>query len=214
MIITEGKTDPVYIREAVKQRINYFPELGAQTKEGFKHSIRYFNYTGLAQEILGLYGGGTGNLKSIPLGYGTYLHSKKGITHLPMKFPVIIILDNDEGLKDFVGTVNNKFKVVINRKTTSDFYHVTDNLYVVKTPEVPNQDTCIEMLFPEKWLKVKLGEKKFSLKSKIDHNKEYGKDKFANCVIKPNSQNIDFSEFDPFLKRIVDAIRHYANKKN
>jgi hypothetical protein len=51
--------------------------------------------------------------------------------------------------------------------------------------------------------------KKFNPNSKIDPDGEYGKEVFANSVIRPNASKIDFSGFDPLLDRIVAVIKNY-----
>jgi retron-type reverse transcriptase len=213
LIITEGKTDPVYLREAVKRRTNFHPALGAPGKEGFKHAVRYFNYGGLAHEVMDL-GGGTGDLRSIPLDYLRNLKPSKGkhkpFASKPMGHPVIIILDNDKGLKDVAATIKTNFGISINKTSIDDFYHVTENLYVVKTPENGTHDTCIEDMFPKSLLKTELNGKKFNSASGIDPTKEYSKEVFAKSVVKSNADNIDFSGFDPLLERICKVIQHHA----
>lgn len=215
LIITEGKTDPVYLREAVKSRTKFHPALGALGKDGFKHAVRYFNYGGLAHEVMDL-GGGTGDLKSIPLDYRRNLRPSKGLhkpfAHKPMKHPVIIILDNDKGLKDVAATIKTNFGVSINKTSVDDFYHITENLYVIKTPENGTHDTCIEDMFSKSLLKTKLNGKKFNPASEIDPTKEYSKEVFAKSVVKANAAKIDFSGFDPLLERIQKAIQHHAAK--
>lgn len=68
LIITEGKTDPIYLREAIRYRAAYHPQLGESVGDSFKFAVRFFNYRGQAHKIMGLHGG-TGNLKSVPLDY-------------------------------------------------------------------------------------------------------------------------------------------------
>lgn len=215
LIITEGKTDPVYLREAVKSRTNFHPLLGALGENGFKHAVRYFNYGGLAHEVMDL-GGGTGDLKSIPLDYLRNLKPSKGshkpFAHKPMKYPVIIVLDNDEGLAAVASTVKKNFGVAIEIKTTSDFYNVTENLYIVKTPEVGSKNTCIEDLFPKQWRDHTINGKKLNTASKIDPNKDLSKEAFAKSVVQANADKIDFSGFDPLLDRICKAVQHHAAK--
>lgn len=212
LIVTEGKTDPIYLREAVKHRTKFHPVLGSKNEKEFYHAVRYFNYGGLAHEILDL-GGGTGDLKSIPLDYLRNLKPSKGshkaFAYIPMKYPVIIVLDNDEGLAAVASTVKKNFDVLIEMKTTSDFYHVTDNLYVVKTPEKGKINTCIEDLFTKSLLATKLNEKQFNHANKIDPNTEYSKEVFAKSVVKANADKIDFSGFDPLLDRICQVINHH-----
>lgn len=213
LIITEGKTDPIYLREAVKNRIKYHPILGVPGNNRFDHAVRYYNYVGTAHEIMDL-GGGTGDLKSIPLDYLRNLKqhdgSHKPFAHKPMSHPVIIILDNDDGLATIASTIKKNFKVSISIGSTSDFYHVTDNLYIVKTPEVGKAHTCIEDLFPKKWRDTKLNGKKLNTASKIDPEKDLSKEAFAKSVVRPNAAQIDFSGFDPLLDRICKAIEHHA----
>ena len=87
LIITEWKTDPVYLREAIRYRSIYHPQLGNFGQHGFKFAIRFFNYGGQAHEIMDL-GGGSGDLKSIPLDYLRNLDEtrkdRKPFRHKPM----------------------------------------------------------------------------------------------------------------------------------
>lgn len=215
LIITEGKTDPVYLREAVKSRTKFHPALGAPGKDGFKHALRYFNYGGLVHEVMDL-GGGTGDLKSIPLDYMRNLKPSKGshkpFAHKPMRHPVIIVLDNDEGLATVASTVKKNFGMAIDIKSTADFYNVTENLYIVKTPENGSKNTCIEDMFPKKWRDHKINGKKLNAASKIDPTKDLSKEAFAKSVVKANAAKIDFSGFDPFLDRIFKVLVHHASK--
>ncbi len=215
LIITEGKTDPVYLREAVKSRTKFHPALGAPGADGFKHAVRYFNYSGLAYEVMDL-GGGTGDLKSIPLDYLRNLKPSKGshkpFAHKPMAHPVIIVLDNDDGLSAVASTVKKNFGVEIHITSTDDFYNITENLYIVKTPESGKSHTCIEDLFPKVWREYKISGKKLNTASKIDPNKELSKEAFSKAVVKANADKIDFIGFDPLLERICKAIQHHAAK--
>ncbi|AFW01212.1 hypothetical protein B932_1634 [Gluconobacter oxydans H24] len=210
LIITEGKTDPIYLREAIRARSAHHPKLGKKTSKGFSFSVNFFNYEGQAHEIMDL-GGGTGDLKSIILDYLRNFkpHKKrKPINHRPLKHPVIIILDNDNGLEGVAGTIKKNFSIKINKNTTDNYYHITENLYLIKVPESDNP-TSIEDLLPEIWLKKPLNGKTFSKESDFDTKKHFGKEIFAKSVIKLNSSSIDFSGFDPLLDRIVDVIDKY-----
>ena len=211
LIITEGKTDPIYLGEAIKSRDAYHPRLGEPEKNGFKFAVRFFNYRGQAHEIMDL-GGGTGDLKSIPLDYLRNLvekkKSRKPFKHKPLNHPVILVLDNDGGLKSIAGTVNKVFGVSITLTSTDNFYHITENLYMIKTPET-NGNSCIEDLFTDKLKNSRLKGKKFNPSGKIDPQTEYGKEVFAKSVVKQNLHNIDFSGFDPLLDRTVAVLDDY-----
>lgn len=214
LIVTEGKTDPIYLREAIKRCTRFHPILGQSSTSGFIQNVNYFNYGGLAHEILDLGGGGTSNLKSIPIDYQRNLYpykkEKRAIMHRPMRFPVILLLDNDEGLSAITSIIKEKFKVVITHKSTDDFYHITDNLYVVKIPEDASKSTSIEDLFPDSVKNTKLNGKKFNPSNNIDISNEYSKEIFAKSVVRPNAAVIDFSGFEPLLDRIEKAITHYS----
>lgn len=211
LIVTEGKTDPVYLREAIRHLPAWQPRLGQPTTEGFQFSLSFFNYGGKSHEIMDL-GGGTGDLKSIPLDYLRNLDSSKSdrkpMLHKPMKVPVIMVLDNDEGLGDVAGTIKKNFNVAMSVKSTDDFYHICDNLYVVKTPDASGMSS-MESMFPKSWTTVVLNGKTFNPSNKIDITKEYGKEIFATSVVKANAAKIDFSGFNPLLERIVKVLDHY-----
>lgn len=225
LIVTEGKTDPIYLKAAVKRRKNFHPILGSQGPDGFNHAINYFNYKSKksnleydakAHEIMDL-GGGSGDLKSIPLDYYRNLQKHEGshrpMANKPMKHPVIILLDNDGGLSTVASTIKKNFNVLINITSTADFYHITENLYLVKTPENGASHTCIEDLFPKKWREAKLNGKKLNTASTIDPTKDLSKEAFAKSVVRPNASKISFTKFDPLLDRICKVIDDYANKR-
>lgn len=212
LIITEGKTDPVYLREAIRHLSAYHPRLGSPGMGKFEFAVRFFNYGGQAHEIMDL-GGGSGDLKSIPLEYLRNLNEYKGrkaIKSKPMEHPVILVLDNDDGLSAVTGAVKSNFKTSISTASTEDFYHIVDNLYLVKTPEM-GKNSCIEDLFEKKLKATILNGKKFNANAKIDPDTEYSKEVFAKSVVKPNADKINFSGFDPLLARIVSVLDHYCS---
>lgn len=208
LIITEGKTDQVYLKEAIKRRAAYHAKLGNLGKDGFDFAVRFFNYEGQAHEIMDL-SGGSGDLKSVPLDYLRNFDSKsrkrKPMTHKPMAHPVILLVDNDDGLSSIAGTIKTNFGKSIKISSKEPFYHITENLYLVKTPEIGHK-SCIEDLFPHEWLQKTLKGKKFNPASKIDPTTEYSKEVFANSVVKPNAHLINFSGFDPLLNRISSVL--------
>ena len=92
----------------------------------------------------------------------------------------------------------------------ASFFHVTDNLYLVKTPELGVSGiSYIEKFFDPSLLKTELAGKKFNPDKDHDAASEYGKFAFADKVVRPNAGTIDFSGFAPLLDRIVAAIDHY-----
>jgi len=211
LIITEGKTDPVYLREAIKRRTQFQPQLGQSGEDKFEYAVRFFGYGRQAAEIMDL-NGGTGELRSVLMDYLQNIDAtrsrRKAMKHKPMSRPVILLLDNDSGLKDFAAFVKKNLGVAFDVKSTDPFYHVRDNIYVIKTPEGAGE-SCIEDMFPKKWLKKKLKGKSFNSAGKIDPSTEYSKEVFAKSVVVPNADEIDFSGFDPLLDRIAKVMDHY-----
>lgn len=202
LIVTEGKTDPVYLKCAIKnlKTIN-LREFG---------ELSFLKHSDSIREIFGFGSGGTNGLVSIFFDYRKYLHPNKkegkAINHKPMLHPVIMVLDNDDGLKPIASALK-KFNIEISKNTTKDFYHIFDNLYIVKMPE-KNEDTCIEDLFSKDFLSKKINDKKFSSSNKIDPEKEFGKEIFAKQVIN-NQSNIDFSGFEELIGRLKKVVLHY-----
>jgi len=103
-------------------------------------------------------------------------------------YPVVIILDNDDGAKE----IKKKLKVK-NSDKIKPFYHFVENLYILIIPEIKGK--AIEDLFDSKTLDTKVDGKIFNREKEIDTKREYGKIVFAEKVVKANQQNIDFDRF-------------------
>ena len=128
-----------------------------------------------------------------------------------MKHPVILVIDNDSGAKDIISTLAKNYDVAIDLKSSEPFFHVTDNLYLVKTPEKGSDGvSCIEDFFDPSLLQTELEGKKFNPNKEHGADGEYGKFVFAEKVVRPNASTINFSEFKTLLGRIVSVIDHYS----
>jgi len=88
------------------------------------------------------------------------------------------------------------------------FIHVCANIYVVPTPlGVKGEPTCIEDFFPPLLFSEKIEGKTFNPKKKHgDNAKFYGKNIFAEKVILPKADTINFDAFKPLLTNIQLAI--------
>ena len=99
-------------------------------------------------------------------------------------------------------------------KTNLPFYHLWQNIFLIKTPtNAQHYTSLIEDCFHPSLLHTEIGGKKFNLKKGHDAPNEYGKFVFAEQVVKPHATKIDFSGFSPLLERIVAAIDWYENLK-
>lgn len=207
LIICEGKTDNIYLKYATRSLKSFQPRLGEYVGGKFESKIALFNYNNQAHKILQL-NGGTGDLKHLVRQYPDII---KRYAHRPLLFPVIMLIDNDDGAKDVFAVIKQFYDKTITLSSTDDFFHLTNNLYLVKTPEKKSggPKSCIEDCFPSNVLKTKLNGKTFNPNKNFDASKEYGKHYFAERVVRPNAAKIDFKKFTPLLKRLVAAIDDY-----
>ena len=144
LVLTEGKTDNVYLSLAVRHSPKFQPKLGQLTAKGFISKIRFFSHSNTTREVMEL-DGGSGNFKFFVIHYKEMMDS---FGHKPQAHPVILLLDNDGGAKDIFAVIKQKYGVEIDHDGEHAFYHVTHNLYLVKTPHIgKKKHTCIEDLF-------------------------------------------------------------------
>lgn len=135
----------------------------------------------------------------------------RGFKYRPLKHPVIVLIDNDEGSKNLLATLANNYGITVILQSPDPFFHVTDNLYLVKTPERgASGASCIEDLFDPALLERKLDGKKFNLKKTHGADGEYGKFLFAEKIVRAEAGELDFTGFAPLLERIVAVIDHYS----
>lgn len=214
-LICEGKTDNVYLLHAIRSLAQNFPELATkQTDGGIKLLVRIFKYTSTSTgRILGLTGG-TGELTKLLYLYDIEV---KKFTAQGALHPVILLVDNDEGATEKGGVFSairalTKPKEFDRRKP---FFHVTSNFYVVATPLKPEeQESKIEDFFDLETKSITLGGKSFLAENKFDTSKHYGKQIFAEQIVKSQANTIDFSKFDDILSNIVLAIKDHAKKQH
>jgi RNA-directed DNA polymerase len=208
VILPEGKTDSVYLKAAIRYLPAYHPKLGKMTGTKFTNAVRFLNYSHTVRDVMQL-GGGTGDMKFFIIRYS---ENAKKFKHAPFAHPVIMVIDNDDGAKDVFAVARNNGATGISWAAKDPFYHLSLNLYLVKTPEATTKPfySTIEDAFDPALLKTPVGGKTF------DRNKihaapgKYGKQVFAERVVKPSAPTTNLSGFNPLLDRIVAAIEHYA----
>jgi hypothetical protein len=207
LIVCEGKTDNVYLAAAIKYSPGFHPKLGTPTPVGFERAVSLFNQVNQTHELLEL-DGGTGNFKFFILRYKEAMASFK---HKPQEHPVIVLIDNDDGAGEVFSIIKQKYGKTITQASTDSFFHITDNLYLVKTPVLPGKTkTCIEDLFEPSVLATELNGKKFNPGNKKENDTEFGKHIFADKIVRPNAATLNWTGFAPLLQSISDVIDHYA----
>lgn len=224
IIVTEGKTDILYIKSALKKLYVNYPNLIEKNAKGrFNYKISFFNRSKVICYLFGMSKDGADAMKNlynffsknkgdknIFPDYKTYFESKFSqiISH-----PILFLFDNElsnksKPLHNFVNYLgiqkgSNEFKAL-----ESNLFTSIDkaNLFLVTNPLVCGKPECeIEDLFLPDTLKHKIGEKEFSRSSKFDTNKYYGKDKFSKYIA-TNYKSIDFTNFKVLLDTINNII--------
>jgi RNA-directed DNA polymerase len=211
LIICEGPTDSIYLKSAIRKLAALHPKL-ASTKDGkLSLDIHFFKYSKQSKDLLQLRGGSP-DLKFFLEAWRDKLAKFK---HRPMKHPVIVLIDNDDGATQiFKLAQSKKFGVTIGHATDLPFYHLGGHLYLVKTPiKGPDNKSCPEDFFDPALLATKIDGKTFNPDKEHDAPGEFGKVVFAERVVRPQAGSIDFSGFDPLLTRIDAVLDDYAKRR-
>ncbi len=215
LVICEGKTDYIYLKEAIrwsvvdprvsKNLVNgpLIPNFSSDKGDHWK--VDFVNHSEMAGNLLDLAGGG-GDLPK----FVTYHleRVKKLFTEKP-PMRVIIVVDNDSqsaGMWTKIKELTGAAKPI---DGSAPYYHVGENLFVVPIPSSGNKDFYIEKLIPDVWHKTKLDGKTLKLVQKKDEKlqpTEYGKMDFATKVIRANRGKVDLGSFLPLLHTICDII--------
>lgn len=187
VIITEGKTDIVYIKCAIAQ----LKENHRLLYSNGEYNISFFNSDSVLSQFTEFF---QGTDKLI-----TYVkHYKSILEHFRVsspKNPIIIVCDDDEAGRKVVKTKDNIEKL--------------NNLYVISLPHSFSQDEnfYIEKYFSSKELDKIIDGKKFNPSNKINPETDYSKYVFATKVIYKERKNIDFTRFDELLSEIEGCIK-------
>lgn len=209
LIICEGVSDSVYIKLALKKLAKDYPSLISQKDGKTVLGVSFLNYSKNVKDVLRL-SGGTGELAIF---VGEFKNRVAQYKAWSFENPIILLTDNDDGAKKVFGAVKGNSESAPDINDESDFYHVNNNLYLVKTPKVGSKkDTAIEDMFDpmQGWEKKELGSKKFTRSNKFDLNDYYGKRDFAEKVIAKNFADVNFEGFRPLLDRLVKVIDEMA----
>jgi hypothetical protein len=209
VVVCEGKTDPIYLKCALSRLDNYRNAFQMNPFGTGDVGLNFLKFTKPVSDLLDL-GGGVESLKVFIKQYSKNVLSYK---HRPLIRPTIILIDNDQGAVGIFSLVKKLFGVNISHQADDHFYYLINNLYLIKTPELgDNGMSCIEDLFEQKVLGVKLGDATFSLNKKHAADDEYGRNVLAESVVKPNKNNISFINFSVLFDRIGAVEEDYITR--
>lgn len=221
-ILCEGKTDNIYLKSAISELSQSYPQLSSCKGDDYELLVRFVKYTKRTRFLLELFGG-TDYLRGFVDNFERNIKVYEKITP---EHPVIIFLDNDEGPNKLVKLLRDKgFQKKINlvpptldkseglRK--ADFIHVVENLYIIFTPLTPDgKETDIEYFFDDKTRLMKHPNGKcFNTLQNRDSKADLSKDAFSTHIIKEKKKQIDFNGLRPLLDSIVNVINHYDSIK-
>ncbi|MBC1419910.1 retron Ec67 family RNA-directed DNA polymerase/endonuclease [Listeria fleischmannii] len=215
VVITEGKTDIVYLKAALKNLHEDYPRLISKQADGtFEFKITFLNRKPeRLKKFLNLQEMGANGISTFINEHFLCKNSTakyfKNIDGPLSKNAIVCIFDNeieDQG-KPLRGVYNGfnkdhkKQEALKNHQNT----HWVDNVYILTNPLVSGKKTCeIEDLFDDQTLNIQLNGKKFNRKQ------EKHKQLFSMFINK-NYNVIDFTQFKPMLDNLDKIIYDYSN---
>jgi RNA-directed DNA polymerase len=214
IIICEGKTDYIYIKEAIRwsaadKRISNLlvdpVKLTAPKLKGDQWRVDFLRHSKAANSLLHL-GGGGGSLVHF---VRTHFERVVKYHENPLVRPVIVVVDNDSQSNAMWSLIKKLNRSEVEITGSERFYRVGENLYVVPIPSGGKSDFYIEKLLPVEWQSEKLGARVLKLhqkKGEILKPGEYGKTEFAERVIRANRGKVNYSKFIELLHIFCDII--------
>lgn len=230
VIVTEGKTDVLYLKAALKSLNEHYTSLVVQNSPTeFKYNVTFLKRSRLLGCLFGVSKDGADSMKNLyryfssnnKSGFKNYYTYFCELTKRKSPNPVIFVFDNElsnktKPLSKFVNC--SEFKISDEKKDElkRDCYvrlNKDNPVYLVTNPLVDEKsESEIEDLFEKSVLETELSGKHFSRKDDFDTTKYYSKDIFSKYVYS-NYKTIDFSGFKPLLDAIAKSIESYSHEK-
>ncbi|MCI8418428.1 MAG: RNA-directed DNA polymerase [Lachnospiraceae bacterium] len=220
LIVTEGKTDILYLKSALKKMYLKYPSLIEKKDDKWifkvsflrrSNKLSYFFDFSLdgADAMQNIYNMYTGSGK-MQVNYYKYFHEKY---KTEMLNPVILLYDNefikDKPIKKFIGACKCDEKTLQQKL----YLPLVGNLFVQIVPLVNSKQTCeIEDLFDDHILNLELSGRKFDRTGKANKKEFYNKDIFSKYIL-THYENIDFSSFTPLFNALEKIISDYSTQK-
>lgn len=228
LVITEGKTDVIYLKSALKNLYEEFPSLIEKKDDGsFIFKLRFLNRSARMKRYFRLEEDGADSIKNIYFQFSQkngYYHYFKKLRGEP-KEPIFLLFDHEKNgrkpLQKFLNIIERKYDEIEN-----DLYlRIMQNapVFLLINPINPNYkpindenysitgnccDWEIESLFLQDTRSITLKGKKLSLAKDFDTSTHFGKAVFASYISK-NYLSIDFSMFRKLFKTIEQAQEEY-----
>lgn len=221
LVVTEGKTDVLYIKSALKKLYKDYPELITKDDKGvFKYYISFLKKSNRLAYFLNIQIDGADSIGNIysyytdkdDINYPSYMNKFQELQGKNPDNPVIMLFDNE--LNDKKRPIakfckNNVDDSQIEQLKISGYSLLSSNLYLMTTPLVKrNGISDIEDLFEKEILDIELDGKKFCKADRYDIHKFYGKDRFSKYIVN-NYKDINFDNFRPLLDNLLKIKKEY-----
>lgn len=239
IIVTEGKTDPRYIKAALKNLYQNYPELIEKDGDDFIFKIEFLNRSNTVEYLFNIPEGGEGlkywynyfsNKEKFQMDskekllYPNYIEYFQKLTTREPQHPTIFLFDNEPNnrKKDdkaplflFASYARDleidSGNLEQARRGSSNRITKKGSLYIMATPLLPDMNNGNSSDIEDLLLSR---QKAPILKRKTFSKKEdpnfYGKEIFSKHVLK-NYTKFDFTEFIPLLDGIRNNISDYQN---
>lgn len=216
LVITEGKTDILYLKAALKALHSEYPKLVERDADGYKFKISFLRRSKRWQYYFDVSLDGADTLRNLYWYFvqgrkmPNYLDYFRTISKSEPKNPVIFLFDHEteserplkKFLKDLKPGDKDRLKADLLLRLTPK-----GNLYLLTNPLVSGKSECeIEDMFTEETLGHKIDGKSFSLSDQFDKKSFYGKNDFSKYVF-ANYDKIDFSGFRGLLDKLDSIVQ-------
>lgn len=242
VILTEGKTDSIYLKAALKALSGDYPKLIHRNENGsFSFDISFLRRRSLFTNLLKLPEDGADGMATF---YNEFFIRKKRYSNqtlscyedlvaLRKKYPsnpVFLLFDhelkNPKPLKKFLNNLGFKVEknellpknnTKVDSFNESDYLWLDGNFYLLTLPrpvskEVP-EEWEIEQLFTEETLNHKIKGRFFRLAHDKNDGPFYDKYSFAKYIVR-NYEHIDFSGFMKLFETIELCLANYHERLN
>lgn len=219
LLITEGKTDMLYLKAALRSLYEKYPLIVRKNDNGsFVYNIRFLNRSKRLKYFFGASSTGGDAMTGLK-GFFDGSDNREDLYHYftnlskkEQSNPVVFLFDNETATKrplnKFLSQEKTLKKQQLDSLENQLWFQVfpSSKLFVLTTPLIEGRaETEIEDLLPERILSTRIDGREFSRSDKWDPTKSFGKDILSKHVY-DHSESIDFSGFTPMLDALSQII--------
>tara|TARA_B100000378_G_scaffold267789_1_gene254393 strand:- start:403 stop:1383 length:981 start_codon:yes stop_codon:yes gene_type:complete len=200
-VLTEGPSDIIHIKAAIRLNPTWAPHLFDQKENRFR--VRFFPHSGIFAKSMGVEGG-AGNLGRF---LNIFYQPPKRVNLRLRRNSVILVTDNDKACNPIFNRLSNAHKQNISYSEKKFAFKLQDFFYLLKAPQTDTkEETCIEDMLSNSALSTPIDGKTFEPeKSKFDETKHLSKVAFASALAKEGdiSKYAGFKDYIAALDKCV-----------